>query len=86
MVILGVVVGLITGVLLSLQRRLPWPARILLVSVALVELALASDRILNQEHDTAQPWLLGMMAAVAALTAMNIWQMIEHHRNQAHRY
>ncbi len=85
MVILGVLMGATCGVLLGVQRRFRWPVRILVVSMPLVALVLAADRI-NQDHTTAQPWLSGMMAAVLALTAVTVWQMVQQRRNPAHRY
>ncbi len=84
MVVLAVLIGATYGVLLGVQRRFRWPARILLMSTTLAALVLASDRILNEDHDTAQPWLSGMMTGTAVLTVMNVWQLIQHLRDPGH--
>lgn len=80
---LGVLVGAMYGGLIGHLRRFPVWARALIVSMALVALVLADDRI-YQDSGTAQPWMFGRTAFAVVLVASNVWQLWARDRSPAH--
>ncbi len=79
--VLGAVLGIMTGVLLTQARRLPLAGRAL-SGMAVVALAISAYVGTGRAGDTRTAWAVGLMTAVAVMVA---WTFRQSWQGRLHR-